>query len=230
MADSIFLGQRWIRERISEYSKGQKTIAPLQNKSIVFPEKLYLAGLMHIYTGTLSLTEIARVVGVPLKEFTFWRTQIDFMVLVDAAKVNFSNYFKGNILINEYEPDQYRSIAAEYSLFDEQVRTQIRAPLFQKMKHLANSISNYNKVKLKIDRTDLRNFKKLYSFFMFEKNFLPITYPDPMNERFNLVAKEIVWSKLGAAYSDTERLLGDNALKKNIKNFVMEQFQELPSI
>jgi hypothetical protein len=140
--------------------------------------------------------------------------------------MDFSSYFRDNLLINEYEPAQYRSVAAEYSLLDEQVRTQIRAPLFHRMKHLANSISNYHKVKLKIDRSDLRAFKKLYSFFMFEKSFLPITYPEPMNKHLDLVAKEIVWSRLGATYSDTEQLLGDDALKKDIKNFVMERFQD----
>ncbi len=224
MPDSIFLGQRWIQKRISEYSKEQKTIASLRDRTVTFPAELYLAGLMHIYTGSLSLAEIAKAAGVPLKEFKHWRTQIDFMILVDAAKVDFSNYFRQKLIINEYKPAEYRSIAAEYSLFDEQVRTQIRAPLFQKMKHLANSISNYNKVKLKIDRSDLRTFKKLYSFFMFEKSFLPTTYQETLRERFDRVAKEIVWSRLGVAYSDTEQLLGDNALKKNIKNFVMERF------
>ncbi|MFH1672792.1 MAG: hypothetical protein ABIF87_05140 [Pseudomonadota bacterium] len=224
MLDSIFLGQRWIQKRISEYSKERKAIASLRDRTVAFPAELYLAGLMHIYTGTLSLAEIAKAAGVPLKEFKHWRTQLDFMVLVDAAKVDFSDYFRENLLLNEFEPAEYRSIAAEYSLFDEQVRTQIRTPLFQKMKHLANSISNYNKVKLKIDRSDLRTFKKLYSFFMFEKNFLPTTYQETMRERLDLVAKDIVWSRLGVAYSDTEQLLGDNALKKNIKNFVMEQF------
>jgi hypothetical protein len=224
MPDSTFLGQRWIQKRISEYSKERKAIASLRDRTVTFPAELYLAGLMHIYTGTLSLAEIAKAAGVPLKEFKHWRTQLDFMLLVDAAKVDFSDYFREKLLLNEFEPAEYRSIAAEYSLFDEQVRTQIRTPLFQKMKHLANSISNYNKVKLKIDRSDLRTFKKLYSFFMFEKNFLPTTYQETVRERLDLVAKDIVWSRLGVAYSDTEQLLGDNALKKNIKNFVMEQF------
>lgn len=226
MAEAIFLGQKWLQKRIAEYSKEHKTLAALQDRKIVFPEELYHAALMHIYTGTFSLAEIAGAAGVPLKEFQFWRTQIDFMVLVDAAKIDFSSYFRNNLLINEYEPDQYRSIVAEYSLFDEQVRTQIRAPLFQKMKHLANSISNYHKVKLKIDRSDLRAFKKLYSFFVFEKSFLPITYPEPMNKHLDLVAKEIVWSKLGVTYLDAEQLLGNDTLKENIKNFVMERFQD----
>jgi hypothetical protein len=226
MADAIFLGQKWLQKRISEYSKEHKALAILKDRTIVFPEELYLAALMHIYTGMFSLAEIAKAAGVPFKEFQSWRTQIDFMVLVDAAKVNFSSYFRENLLINEYEPTQYRSIAAEYSLFDDQVRTQIRAPLVHKMKHLANSIANYHKVKLKIDRSDLRTFKKLYSFFMFEKSFLPITYSEPMNKDLDIVAKEIVWSKLGATYSDTERLVADNALKEDVKNFVMERFQE----
>ena len=224
MADAVFLGQMWLQERISEYSKEHKVLAVLENRKIVFPQELYLAALLHIYTGTLSLAEIAKSAAVPLKEFQFWRTQIDFMILVDAAKVDFTSYFRENLLINEYEPDQYRSITAEYSLFDEQVRTQIRAPLFHQMKHLANSISNYHKVKLKIDRSDLRAFKKLYSFFMFEKSFLPITYAEPMNNHLDLVAKEIVWSKLGETYSDTQQLLGDDTFKKNVKDVVMESF------
>jgi hypothetical protein len=228
MANAVFLGQTWLQERMVEYAKEHKGFAVLKNKAIVFPPELYLAALMHIYTGTLSLAEIAKAAGVPLKEFQFWRTQIDFMILVDAAKVEFTSYFRDNLLINEYKPAQYRSIAAEYSLFDEQVRTQIRAPLFHQMKHLANSISNYHKVKLKIDRSDLRTFKKLYSFFMFEKHFLPITYSEPMNNQLDLVAKEIVWSRLGETYADTEQLLVDNTLTKNVKDVVMERFRESP--
>lgn len=222
--NTIFLGQKWIQERISEYCKGHMSLASLKHRPVIFPKEIYFASLLHIYIGTLSLAKIAKAAVIPLKELKSWRSQIDFMVLIDAVRTDFSNYFKENLILNEYTPARYRSIAAEYSLFDEQVRTLIRIPLFDKMKKLANSISNYHKVKLNIDRSDLRTFKKLYSFFMFEKSFLPITYPEPMIKNLDLVAKTIVWTKLGSPYSDTEQLLADNAFKKNIKNFVMEQF------
>jgi hypothetical protein len=227
VVDSLFLGQDWIQERILEYSREQKPMVSLQQRGIVFPERIYLAGLLHIYTGSLTPAEIADAAGVSFKELGFWKVQIDFMVLADAAKVGFSDYFREELLMNDYEPSEYRSIASEYLLFDEQVRTQIRAPLFSQMKRVANSLSNYSRVKLKLDRSDLKIFKRLYSFFVFESDHLAAKPLEQAGERLDLVAKQIVWSGLNAKYSDTERLLSDKKLAKNIKNLVMERFDDL---
>jgi hypothetical protein len=227
VVDSLFLGQDWIQERILEYSREQKPTVSLQQRGIVFPERIYLAGLLHIYTGSLTPAEIADAAGVSFKELGFWKVQIDFMVLADAAKVGFSDYFREELLMNDYEPSEYRSIASEYLLFDEQVRTQIRAPLFSQMKRVANSLSNYSRVKLKLDRSDLKIFKRLYSFFVFESDHLAAKPLEQAGERLDLVAKQIVWSGLNAKYSDTERLLSDKKLAKNIKNLVMERFDDL---
>ncbi|NVM23553.1 MAG: hypothetical protein HWN68_17445 [Desulfobacterales bacterium] len=48
---------------------------------------------MHLYVGIFLLAEIAGIVSLSRAELAFLRTQIDFMMPVDAMKASFGRYF-----------------------------------------------------------------------------------------------------------------------------------------
>ena len=79
---------------------------------------------MHLYIGTFSIAEIAGMASTTQGELAFLRTQIDFMMLVDAAKASFAEHFRERLTSNEYPPIGYASIAAEYATLEELVRNQ----------------------------------------------------------------------------------------------------------
>ena len=164
---------------------------------------------MHLYVGTFSIEEIAGMVSVTEAELGFLRTQIDFMMLVDALKISFTRYFRENLILNEYRPREYASIAAEYAVFEELARNQIRVPLFRLMQALGTSISDKVKFDLSVDLYDFQTFKKLYSFFVFEESFLP-ALSKPSSQELKRVAKEIVWKRLKADYDELDSLLSVN--------------------
>jgi len=202
----FFLGNRWIEDRLSEYRKGNRKLSFLKGKGVVFPERQFAAALMHLYVGTFSLAEIARMCSLTPAELDFLRTQIDFVMLVDALKISFAKHFRNNLILNEYKPAEYIFIAAEYAAFEELTRNQIRFPLFRRMKELANSISDKVKFDIPVDLYDLKSFKKLFSFFVFEESFLP-DLSKPLFHYLKRVAKEIVWEKLNDDYNKLDSLL-----------------------
>ncbi|MBW2019189.1 MAG: hypothetical protein JRI58_04485 [Deltaproteobacteria bacterium] len=215
--EPIFLGHRWIENSISEYRKGNSKLASLKGKRVIFPERHFAAALMHLYVGTFSLAEIADMVSATRAELAFLRTQIDFMMLVDALKVSFSRYFRENLILNEYPPVGYASIAAEYAAFEELVRNQIRVPLFRRMKALATSISDKVKFELSVDPYDLESFKKLYSFFVFEESFLP-SLSKPYFQHLKRVAKGIVWNRLKEDFNKLDSLLCTDLRRYGVKD------------
>ena len=204
--EPVFLGHRWIQNSISEYRRGNSKLAALKGRAVIFPQKHFAAALIHLYVGTFSLAEIADMVSVTRAELGFLRTQIDFMILVDALKVSFTRYFRDKLILNEYGPAEYASIAAEYAAFEELARNQIRLPLFRRMKALATSISDKVEFDLSVDPYDLRTFKKLFSFFVFEQSFLS-ALSKPSFRDLKRVAQEIVWKRLKADYDELDSLL-----------------------
>ena len=222
----FFLGHRWIQNSISEYRRGKNRFRMLKGKAVVFPERHFAAAFMHLYVGTFSLAEIADVVSVTRAELTFLRTQIDFMVLVDTLKVSFTKYFREKLILNEYSPSEYASIAAEYATFEELARNQIRLPLFRRMEALANSISDKVDFDISLDPYQLQTFKKLYSFFVFEESFLP-ALSRPSFEHLERVAKEIVWKKLKADYDELDSLLCVDFPRKGVKDSIGKIFDFL---
>lgn len=172
----------------------------------MFAESEFAAALMHLYVGTFSLDEIAGMVSSPAAKLAFLRTQIDFMTLVDSLKASFARFFRENLMLNEYPPIDYVSMAAEYAAFEELARNQIRVPLFKRMKQLADSISKKEFHQLPIDRYDLKSFKKLFSFFVFEECFLQ-ALAKPSLPELKRIAKEIVWMRLDENYDELDSLL-----------------------
>jgi hypothetical protein len=155
---SFFYGYRWIQNTVLEYRQGKCKLPSLRGKRVIFPEREFTAALMHLYLGGFSLSELADMTAISLAEVTFLRTQIDFMMLVDAAKASFARHFRDSLLLNEYPPVGYASIAAEYTTFEELVKNQIRFPLIRRMINYANSILDKDRHSLPINPCDLTDF------------------------------------------------------------------------
>jgi hypothetical protein len=215
--EPVFLGYGWIQNWISEYRKGNRKLVPLKGRHIIFPERHFAAALMHLYVGTFSLSEIADIVSVPPAELAFLRTEIDFVTLVDRFKAAFARYFRENLMLNEYPPMSYVFIAAEYAAFEELARNQIRVPLFKHMKQLGDTISDKERHHLSIDLYDLRTFKKLFSFFVFEECFLQ-ALAKPCMPKLKRIAKEIVWKGLHEDYNELHSLLSAQLTRRDVKD------------
>ena len=215
--EPFFLGHRWIHKCVLEYRRGNNRLTLLKGRAVIFPERHFAAALMHLYVGTFSLAEIADKVSVTRAELSFLRTQIDFMTLVDTLKMSFTRYFRDKLILNEYRPTEYASIAAEYAAFEELARNQIRLPLFRRMTALATSISDKVEFKIPVDLYDLQTFKKLYSFFVFEESFLP-ALSRPSFQHLERIAKEIVWKRLRADYDELDFLLCLDLPRKGVKD------------
>jgi hypothetical protein len=220
----LYLGCCWIENTISEYQQGSCTLTRLRKRAVIFPERHFAAALVHLYVGTFSLDEIADLVAITPAELAYLRTQVDLMMLVDAAKTAFARHFRENLSINEYSLGQYASIAAEYATFEELARNQIRVPLVRRMQQQANSISNRIRHGHPVELHDLRNFKRLFSFFAFEKRFLQ-TLQRPSFEKLTTIAKEIVWHKLGSDYDALDCLLSTNLGTLGVKDQLRKRFR-----
>jgi hypothetical protein len=214
--EPIYLGYTWIENAISEYRQGRGKFASFRGKQVIFAEKDIAAAAMHLYVGTFSLDEIASVISVPPAKLAFLRTQIDFMTVVDSIKASFARFFRENLILNEYAPVDYVYIASEYATFEELARNQIRVPLFKQMTKLAGSISEKERHQLPIDSYDLRTFKKLFSFFVFEECFLQ-ALEKPSFPELKRIAKEIVWVRLEANYDELHSLLSVDPVRVQVK-------------
>jgi hypothetical protein len=222
----LFLGQQWIEKSITEYRQSNQTISRLLRKRVLLPEQFFAAALLHIYMGRFSLEEIADLALVAKEELLFQRTQIDFLTLVDCLRVQFTKYFRDKLTSNVYTPAKYAAIAAEYAAFDEITRNQIRVPLYIEMRALAKSIAKKTEYDLPIDLSDLRNFQKLFSFFVFEQNFLPALAKPASQELFQ-IAKKIVWQRLEENFALLVYQLETDPGQYSIKHTLKRLFADL---
>jgi hypothetical protein len=212
----FFFGYRWIQNTFSRYRRGDCKLAPLGERRLVFPRKQFAAALMHLYVGNLSLAEIASMIPMSPAELALLRNQIDFMMVVDAAKSSFAKHFRQKLLLNEYPPEGYASMAAEHSLLEELVQNQIRFPLMKKLMDQARAISAKSRCRLPIDPCYMTDFKKLFSFFYFEESFLRDRETD-LFVNCKRIAKEIVWARLGEDYGELDLLLSKGFPKGKVK-------------
>jgi len=224
-----FLGRRWIAKSFSEYRQDNRIISRLLKKRVQMPEKFFAAALLHIYLGKLSLEAIAALAGVLQEELIFQRTQVDFMTLVDRLRIRFTKYFRERLTANEYTPAQYAAMAAEYAAFDEMTRNQIRVPLFRDMKALAQSIAAKTEHNLPIDLANLRGFQKLFSFFVFERSFLP-GLARPAGRELSRIAEEIVWQRLEENFAGLVDQLATAPehypIKQNLKRLFVDLYAD----
>ncbi len=142
-------------------------------KRIIFSNYHYLAALLHIYTGTFSLAQIAELAGLPLEELKFHRAQLDFMTLVDYLKTKFSEWFRETLLMRDFIIEEYADIAWEYTKLDEMVQSQIKIPLLERLKHLTYAGRDCLAAGKTLDTYDLNIFRRLMSFFLLAETIRP---------------------------------------------------------
>ncbi len=142
-------------------------------KRIIFPNYHYLAALLHIYTGTFSLQQIAELASLPYEELQFHREQLDFMTLVDYLKTKFSEWFREVLIMQDFSLPEYADIAWEYTKLDEMVQSQIKIPLLERLKHLMRTCEGCLAAGRNLDPYDLNVFRRLMSFFVLVETIRP---------------------------------------------------------
>lgn len=155
---AISLIQNWIQKKIIELGS---SIQPYN-----------FAALLHIYSGTLNLSDISSITNLNIEELSLLRKNAAFMKLVDTYKKECAKSFIESILINDRDINDYAFIAADFSMLDEIIRMQIKIPLFTYLKDLYIGLKNKYIYKLKMDRYDLMVFKRLYIFFLFTELYI----------------------------------------------------------
>ena len=147
--------------------------ATIMGKRIIFPNYHYLAALLHIYTGTFNLQQIADLSSLPLEELKFHRQQLDFMTLVDYLKTRFSEWFREVLIMQDFELPEYAEIAWEYTKLDEMVQSQIKIPLLERLKHLMYAYQDCLSAGKDLDTYDRNVFRRLMSFFLLVETLRP---------------------------------------------------------
>ncbi|MEW6163179.1 MAG: hypothetical protein AB1606_07700, partial [Nitrospirota bacterium] len=138
---SCFLSEKWLRKKITELGRERSSYQ--------------LAALMHIYTGTLTLEEISKRAGLSLDILRSLRTKAPFMRLVDTFKKECSYDFREDLLINNYLLEQYKSLAADFTMLDEMLQMQIKVPLFTQLRKLSQSLKSRKTYGLKLETSEL---------------------------------------------------------------------------
>ena len=167
-----FLAAKWVGEALDRYHH-RPPRATIMGKRIIFSNYHYLAALLHIYTGTFNLAQIAELANLPLEELKFHRGQLDFMTLVDYLKTRFSEWFRETLIMRDFTLEEYADIAWEYTKLDEMVQSQIKIPLLERVKHLTYACRDRQAVGKTLDTYDLNVFRRLMSFFMLAEAIRP---------------------------------------------------------
>ncbi|OAG28385.1 hypothetical protein [Thermodesulfatator autotrophicus] len=169
---NTFLAAKWIEEALNRYHN-RPPRATIMGKRIIFSNFHYLAALLHIYTGTFKLTQIAEIACLPQEELDFHREQLDFMTLVDYLKTKFSEWFRETLMMRDFTLKEYADIAWEYTKLDEMVQSQIKIPLLERLKHLYQACESCQQAGKPMDTYDLNVFRRLISFFVLSETIRP---------------------------------------------------------
>jgi len=154
---SYFISEKWLRKKTAEFGK---VISSQQ-----------IAALMHIYFGTLTLEDIAEKAGLSLDKLYSLRREPRFMFLVDILKKEYSKKFREDLLLNDYPPEGYDILAADFTMLDEMVQMQIKVPLFAQLRDLSMSLKSQKASGLNINTYELTLFKRLFTFFSFVEKY-----------------------------------------------------------
>ncbi len=168
----MFLAARWVIEALDRYHH-RPPRATIMGKRIIFPNYHYLAALLHIYTGTFNLRQIAELSSLPYEELSFHREQLDFMTLVDYLKTRFSEWFRESLIMRDFSLPEYADIAWEFTKLDEMVQSQIKIPLLERLKHLMRACEEKLAAGSQLDTYDLNVFRRLMSFFILVETLRP---------------------------------------------------------
>lgn len=213
----MFLGAKWVVEALDRYHH-RPPRATIMGKRIIFPNYHYLAALLHIYTGTLSLRQIAELCGLPLEELEFQRAQLDFMTLVDYLKTKFSEWFRETLMLRDYSLPEYAEIAWEYTKLDEMVQSQIRIPLLDRLKHLMQAGEECLACGRALDTYDRNIFRRLISFFMLAEEVRPTLSSRLIKDKAFPVAEKVFPEEVsGLKGWSPEALPGDEMLQNLVQ-------------
>ncbi|AEH44826.1 hypothetical protein Thein_0952 [Thermodesulfatator indicus DSM 15286] len=215
---NTYLAARWIEEALDRYHN-RPPRATIMGKRVIFSNFHYLAALLHIYTGTFKLTQIAEIARLPREELDFHREQLDFMTLVDYLKTRFSEWFRETIMMRDFSLEEYADIAWEYTKLDEMVQSQIKIPLLERLKHLYQACETCQRLEKPMDTYDLNVFRRLMSFFILTETIKPTLSSKLIKDKALPVAEKTLdmapfkeWQK--GSWQEDERVL---ALIEEIK-------------
>lgn len=194
------LDSTWVRKKIAELKDEPYTV--------------HVAALLHIYFGALTLEEMAEKAGMPLQTLHGLRMNAPFMCLVDTYKKEFSGEIRENLLINTYDLEGYSFIASDFTMFDEILQTQIKVPLFTKLKKLSQSIKSRTTYNIKIEKSEFMLFRRLFSFFILIEKYSPTLTSKALVE-MKEIAQEIVWPALDMDSGDIDRILRKPTLTRD---------------
>jgi len=200
----------WVRKKITELKDETYSV--------------HVAALLHIYFGVFTLEDIAEKAATNLQTLHRLRMDVPFMRLVDIYKKEFSGETREKLLINTYELEEYDSIASDFTMFDEILQTQIKVPLFTKLKKLAQSIRSRATYNIKIEKSEFLLFRRLFSFFILIEKYSPTLTSKALVE-MKQTAQEIVWPALDMDGEEIDRILNkplltrDERLREFRKNF-----------
>lgn len=151
------MSDKWLRKKIAESGEALSSYQ--------------IAAFMHIYLGTLTLNDIAEKAGLSLDNLSRLRREPRFMYLVDVFKKEFSKEFSEDLLINDYTPDGYDSLASDFTMLDEMVQMQIKAPLFAQLREVSLRLKSRKASNLEIETHEHMLFKRLFTFFIFVEKY-----------------------------------------------------------
>lgn len=196
----LFDSTDWLHNKIAELKDETYTV--------------HVAALLHIYFGSFTLEEMAEKAGVSLQTLHGLRMNAPFMRLVDTYKKELSGEIREKLLINTYDLEGYDFIASDFSMFDEILQTQIKVPLFTKLKKLSQSIKSRATYNIKIEKSELLLFRRLFSFFILIEKYSPTLTSKALVE-MKEIAQEIVWPALDMDGEEIDRVLNKPLLTRD---------------
>lgn len=199
MADKLD-STKWVGKRVATFEKD--SFSPL------------LAALLHIYSSSLTLKDIAEKAGITLETLQGLRKNPRFLRLVDTFKKELSQEIIEDLLVNTYQLEEYDILASDFSLFDEVFQMQIRVPLFSHLKKISDSVKSRTTHGLKIDTSEFMLFQRLFSFFILIEKYTPTLVSKSLQE-MKQTAEDVVWSALGLDKGEIDRILSKPILMKD---------------
>lgn len=183
---------KWVRKKASTFRPD--SFSPLY------------AALLHIYTGGLTLGEIAEQADMSREDLSRLRKNPRFFRYVDTFKKELSREIIEDLLVNTYRMDEYDALASDFSLFDEVFQMQIRVPLYSHLREIAGRIKSKAAHRLPIEMPDFRLFRRLFSFFLLMEKYTPTLVSKSLDELKD-IASSLVWPSLGLDASELYSVL-----------------------
>lgn len=157
------------------------------------PIQQYGAALMQAYLGGTSLNWIAEQIGISVELMRNWRQDLQFLLVMDWSKSNFSDTFKEKLILNDYSVTQYHTITAEVSLLEKSLRLSVRSPLYRRFAQLGQRLISQHQNDIDFNTYDIRLFRRLFLFFLSLEYHWPSKAQRQIRKNFLPLAKDVVW-------------------------------------